>query len=144
MHKRQAIRAAVATAITGLNTTGNKVFVSRVYPIDKNSLPGICVFTKREDSAAVTVNRPRTFERELTINAEIYVRGIEGYDNQIDTICAEIEAALYAAGDLNGLVLDLQVVGADVNYQDGAEQPIASCDLEIRAMYTTDEDSVTI
>lgn len=144
MHKRQAVRAAIVSAITGLATTGNNVFVSRVYPIDKKSLPGICVFTRREDSAAVTVNPPRTYERELTVSAEIYVRAVEGYDNQIDTICAEIESALYNAGDLNGLVLDLQVVGADVNYQDGAEQPLASCDLEIRVMYTTQEGSVTI
>ena len=144
MHKRQAIREAVATALTGLTTTGNNVFVSRVYPIDGKSLPAICIFTRREDSSAVTINPPRTFERELILSAEIYVRAKTGYDNTIDTICAEMEAAIYADGDLNGLVHDIQVNSIDVNYQDGADQPLASCDVEIKILYTTAENAVTV
>lgn len=144
MHKRQAIRDAVATALTGLTTTGNSVFVSRVYPIDSSSLPGICIFTRREESTPVTISPPRTIERELTISAEVYVKAKSNYDAQIDTICAEIETAIYNAGDLDGLVLDIQVIGVDVNYQDGSDQPLASCDVEIRATYTTVEGSVTV
>jgi hypothetical protein len=33
--------------------------------------------------------------RTMSVTAEIYVRGVADYDDTIDTISAEIEAALY-------------------------------------------------
>jgi len=144
MHTRKAIRDAIVAAVTGLTTTGTNVYVSRVYPMERRALPGIAVFTRSEDSTPVTVRPPRTIERELTVALEIYTRGIDGYDDVLDTICTEIEEALYAAGDLGGLVKDLYINGVDMNFQDGSEQPLASCDMEVRVMYTTTEGSPTI
>ncbi len=144
MHKRQAIRDAFVSTVTGLLTTGNNVFVSRVYPLDANSLPALLVYTKREASAPDTIGLPRTFTREVTLTCEVYVKAVDGYDDQIDTIAAEVEAALYAAGDFGGLIKDAYLVGTDVNYQDGADQPLASAELEITIIYTTLEGSVTV
>jgi len=144
MHKRQAIRDAFAAAVTGLTTTGNRVYVSRVYPLDTASLPALVIYTKREASAPDTIGLPRTFTREITLSCEAYVRGVDGYDDLLDTIAAEVETALYAAGDFGGLIKDAYLLGTDVNYQDGADQPLASADIEITFIYTTVEGSVTV
>lgn len=144
MHKRQAIRDAFVSAVTGLTTTGNNVFVSRVYPLDTGTLPALVIYTKRESSAPETIGLPRTFVRELTISCEAYVRANTGYDNLLDTISAEVESALYAAGNFDGLIKDAYVVETDVNYQDGADQPLASAEIDITLIYTTVEGSVTV
>lgn len=143
MHKRKEIRDAFVSAVTGLSTTGSSVFVSRVYPLDSDSLPAICVYSKRERSEPITMGVARTYERNLEITAEIYVRGVSGYDDLLDQISAEIENAIYAAGDFNGLIKDIFISQTDVNYQDGAEQPLGSAELEFNIIYTTVEGSVT-
>lgn len=148
MHIRQFIRDEIADALTGLPTTADRVYKSRVYPLDSSSIPGLCIYTKREDSTPITISRPRTFERELTVTVEIYVKSVTGYDDQIDKICEEIEAALYRASlpdtDFGSVVKDIYVNGVDVNFQDGADQPLASCEMEIRIIYTAQEGSPVI
>ena len=49
-HVRQQIRERVATTLTGLTTTGSRVYQSRVYPLGPNNLPGLLVFTSSESS----------------------------------------------------------------------------------------------
>lgn len=144
MHKRQAIRDAFVAAVTGLPTTGNNVFASRVYPLDQSSLPALVIYTRRETSNPETITPPRTYIREVTISCEAYVRGVDGYDDEIDTIAAEVENALYAAGNMGGLIKDAYVVQTDVNYNDGSDQPLASADIEVTLIYTTVEGSVTV
>jgi hypothetical protein len=71
-HVRQQIRERVATTLTGLTTTGSKVYQSRVYPLAANNLPGLLVFTNSETSepdqmgrAAGTGARTNTDDRGI-------------------------------------------------------------------------------
>ena len=50
-HLRKQIRDNVVTALTGLSTTGSRVYASRVYP----NLPGLCVYTKSESVEILTM-----------------------------------------------------------------------------------------
>ena len=59
-HVRKQIRDAVITALTGLSTTGSNVFRSRIYPLESNKIPGLCVFSKSEATTFDTLTRPRS------------------------------------------------------------------------------------
>lgn len=43
---RKQIRDNVVTTLTGLSTTGSRVYASRVYPMAAANLPGLCVYAK--------------------------------------------------------------------------------------------------
>ena len=47
-HARTQIRNAVTTLLDGNTSVGNKVYESRVYPLNNPKLPAILVYTKEE------------------------------------------------------------------------------------------------
>ena len=49
-HVRKQIREAVKTKVTGLTTTGNNVFETRIYNLKPSNLPAIIVSTPDETS----------------------------------------------------------------------------------------------
>jgi len=144
MHTRQAIREAVLDRLTGLATTGSNVFMSRVYPMSRNTLPGMAIFAISESTLYATSSLPRTQQRNLNITVEIYVKGVDGYDDQIDKIASEVESALYEDVTLDGLVLDTKVMSIEVNFSDGAEQPVGAAAMTLDILYVTKEGGTEI
>ena len=51
------IRDAIATLVTGLTTTGARVFKSPIYPLAANSLPGVIVMLGPETLRPVELPR---------------------------------------------------------------------------------------
>jgi hypothetical protein len=49
-HVRQQVREALAIQLTGLTTTGAKVFQSRVYPLESSDLPCLLIATEEEEN----------------------------------------------------------------------------------------------
>ena len=64
-HVRKQIRDAVVTALTGLSTTGSRVYKSRIYPLETGKLPGLAIYTKSEEIQNNTIGAPRTQIRIL-------------------------------------------------------------------------------
>lgn len=89
-HARQTIREAAATLLTGLTTTGSRVFQSRMVP--QETLPCLLVTTNDEEIS------PGAFEKQLDRRLTITVIGVakatSNVDDTLDTIAAEVEAAL--------------------------------------------------
>ena len=83
-HLRKQIRDNVVTALTGLSTTGSRVYTSRVYPMAAANLPGLCVYAKSEEVETTTVTRPRTQVRTLTLSVEGFAVATSGLDNTLD------------------------------------------------------------
>lgn len=114
MHMREAIRNAIKSVLdTNLITVppGN-VFKGRVYPMDDASLPGVCIYVEEESSLlGTTMGFPRTSERILTINIDIYVKGEDDITDSLGFIAADIEMAMTQDVTLKDLALDLQVTG---------------------------------
>ena len=92
-HIRQQIRERVGTTLTGLTTTGSNVFQSRVYNLEDSKLPAIIIYTKSEDSELLEMGSTRTLQRNLSLVVEAYVKANSNYDDTIDTIAKEVEAA---------------------------------------------------
>lgn len=143
-HVRQQIRDRIAANLGALATTGSNVYVSRVYPIANNRLPGLLLYTKSEETSYITMSLPRTQERMLTVTAECYVRAVDNYDDVLDNIAAEIETALFADPTLNGLARDVLVTSIETEFSNEGDQPLARSTMDINVIYITTEGSPTV
>ncbi len=142
-HIRNLIRDNVVTSLKGLTTTKNNVYASRVYPLAANKLPGLAVYTNNENIAYRTVNPPRTLIRTLTVVVEIYVKAVTTFDDDIDTIVAEVEAALYTDLTRGGYAEDTKISSLDVQFSGDGDQPVAGARLDVEVTYLATEGSPT-
>ena len=141
-HLRNQIRDAVVSRLTGLSTTGSNVFRSRIYPLENNKLPGLCIFTKSESTTFDTLTRPRSISRVLEIGVEAYVKAISNYDNTLDTIAVEVEEAIASDVTFSNLAKDTQVTSFDADFSGDGEQPVAIGRFTIEVNYRTLENDV--
>ena len=139
-HVRKSIRDNVKTALTGLTTTGSNVYQTRVYPLAEDKLPGIAIYTRTEDTEYQTITVPRAKERTLRIAVEAYVKALTDYDDTLDKIALEVEAALYTDLTRGGFAKDTRVVSFDSQFSGDGDQPIAYATMEVEVDYFTGED----
>jgi hypothetical protein len=123
-HFRQQIRERVATTLTGLATTGTNVFQSRVYPIEENKLPCLLIYTKDETSEPLAMSPPRSIEKVLNLVVEAYVKTNNNFDDTIDTICKEVEEALYTDRLINNLAKDSFLTNTEINFNSDGDNPV--------------------
>tara|TARA_R110000803_G_scaffold79171_2_gene144706 strand:- start:2866 stop:3324 length:459 start_codon:yes stop_codon:yes gene_type:complete len=147
-HLRTQIRDQIKTTLTGLTTTGSRVYDSRVYPLASDGTPAIIIYTKSEDSEPLDMgtNTTRIINRNLTIAVEIYVKATSSFDNTIDTCCKEIETAIYTDPTLNGLAKDCYLESTEIDFNSEGEAPLAMATLNFLTNYmnqATTPDSVT-
>ena len=140
-HIRTSIRDNIKTTLTGLSTTGSNIFASRLYPLNTQKLPGIILCTETESTTDLSMRPPRTQMRTMSVTAEIYVRGVSDYDDTIDTISAEIEAALYSDLTRGGFARDTRVTGFSAQFSNDGDQPVAYAGVTIQVDYVTIEGS---
>lgn len=145
-HVRQQIREAVATTLTGLATTSTRVFQSRIRPLIDAELPALRVYTAQEQvNNAVTIGFPNRQERTLTVRVEAVVKAVTNFDDTVDTIIKECEAAInastsaYTAGGLarGGITLD----AIEVDLDDSVEKPVAIARMDFQALYFTQSNA---
>ena len=140
-HVRQQLRERAATTLTGLTTTGTKVYQSRVYPLGAANLPGLLIYTKSEDSEAVTMSGARTLLRNLSLVIEGYVKAVSNYDDTVDTIAKEVETAMGNDVTLNGLAKNSYLESTEIEYDGEGEKPVAVVSLTYTVEYMTKENA---
>jgi serine/threonine protein kinase HipA of HipAB toxin-antitoxin module len=145
-HVRAQIVAAVAAALTGLATTGSRVFVQRRYPADETALPCLLIYRGGEVSEVAEMG---TSDREMSRVADILVEAVaagETADDTLDRIAAEAEAALAADIRLGGLARDTHCASwqPGPTGEDQGRKRLASARLTVRVTYfTLDTDPET-
>jgi hypothetical protein len=140
-HVRQQVRERAATTLTGLTTTGTKVYQSRVYPLGAANLPGLLIYTKSEDSEIVTMSGARTLLRNLSLVIEGYVKAVSNYDDTVDTIAKEVETAMGNDVTLNGLAKNSYLESTEIEYDGEGEKPLAVISLTYTVEYMTKENA---
>jgi len=140
-HVRQQIRERVASTLTGLSTTGNNVFQSRVYPLNESVLPALLIYSKNEDSEITTIGTSLGIERSLVITIEAYVKVTTNFDDLIDTICAEVETALGNDIKLNNLAKFSYLQSTEIQYDGDGENPIGYATLNYFVQYRTGQNT---
>jgi len=138
-HIRKLIRDNIVTTLTGLTTTGTKVYRSRLYALAESKLPCLAIYTNTEATEYLTMREPRTQQRALDVSVEAYVKATANYDNTIDDICSEVEQALYTDTTRGGYAKDTQVTGVNVEMSIDGDQPIALATINVNVIYNTEE-----
>lgn len=141
-HVRKSIRDNIVTTLTGLTTTGSNIYRTRVYPLAESKLPGLAIYTRDETTGYDTIGLPRTQIRNLTVAVEIYVKGTSNYDDTLDTICTEIEEALYTDLTRGGNAKDTNIISMDAEFSGEGDQPVARATLTLAITYATKENDV--
>lgn len=132
-HARQSIREAVATALTGLATTGSRVFQSRMR--EQDTLPCLLVATNDE---SVSSNISGIQERQLSISVTGVAKAASNVDDTLDTIASEVETAMQSAGTLGGLVdAPPALTLLSTSFDDSLEQPVGEVSLTFGCTYFT-------
>lgn len=137
-HVRKQIRDYFETTLTGLTTTGTKVYASRVYSLSEDKLPALVIYTKSESSEEVSFVGKRVQNRELTVAVEGYVRRNATFDDLIDTISKEVEVALLSDPTLGGLAINTQLQSSEIDFSGESEQPVGTIVLTFAVQYRTE------
>jgi len=125
-HARQTIREATAALVTGLASTGARVFQSRMVP--QASLPCLLVTTNDEEIES------GAFEKQLDRRLSIRVEGVDKagatLDDRLDTIAAEVETAL-------GSDYRYELRSIAVDFDETLEKPVGRIALDFTYRYFT-------
>lgn len=143
-HIRKLIRDDIETTLTGLTTTGSNVFASRVYPIQTAKMPGLCIYTSSETIEAQTIKPPRGLIRSLEVSVEAYVESAVA-DDVLDTIAAEVEAAMTTDLTRGGNAKDTRLVSFEADFAGEGERPVVMGRFIFEIVYSTQEtDAETV
>lgn len=141
-HVRTQIRNAIATTVTGLTTTGTRVFKGRFHPISGDKLPALCVYTTSETSATNVMGSSRGTDRDLGLVVEAYARSKTIVEDTIDQIAVEVEEAIAADTNVGGLAKDIVYTGFEFDADADPEQTVAVARLLYTVTYRVAEDDV--
>ena len=143
-HARQQIREKVAAVLTAANAAA-VISQSRVYPLPPDSTTVALIYTNTETVLETTLTAPRKFTRELTLMIEAVARKVSDLDDQLDTLCVNIEEAIGANHTLDGLVKDCMLTDTTITHDFSGDTPIGNARLQFRVLYRTAEnDSETL
>lgn len=140
-HVRRQIREAIATAVTGLATTGARVFQSRIYPLEATDLPGLRIYTISEASSTQNFGFPRLYERRLTVRIEACAQATADLDDVLDEICKEVETALGGAAVSLGGAKSITLLDTDISMSGDSEKPRGQAAMSWEVFYVTAENA---
>jgi hypothetical protein len=138
-HIRQQIREKFGTLLTGLTTTGSNVYQSRVYPLENANLPALIIYTKSEESEPIVIGVDRVMSRVLSVVVEGYTKATSNFDDTIDTISKEVEAAIAADRTLDGLTKDTYLESTEIEFNAEGEKPLGYVSLTFLTNYYVKE-----
>ena len=136
-HARQQIRDRIITTLTGLTTTGSKVYNTRLYSLVPNAnLPCLLVYTN-DEACEREYGSPSTYKRMCVVSIEGIAEGNTSIENTLDTISGEVEDALGADPNLNGKAIEISLTSTEVEITAESEKPIGLIRLNYDVLYYT-------
>lgn len=96
-HARTQIRNALVTVLTGLATTGSRVFSNRTLPIDPTEQGGPCLLVFLHDEPSInvmTLTAPQMLNRQLRIEVRGIAKASATMEDVLDQIALEVETAI--------------------------------------------------
>ncbi len=128
-HVRQQLRAALATRLTGLATTGSRVHGYRVHPLQVSELPALAIHVVREAVAPGTVHTPALIDRDVEVRVMGMASAVTAPDDTLDLIAKEVETALASALTVAGKSVAAHYRGCEISFEDG-EKAVGVIDME--------------
>ena len=100
------------------------------------------IYTREETAEPLTTNPPRAIEKLLSLVVEGYVKANTNFDDTIDTICEEVEEALFTDRLINDLALDSFLVNTDISYNGEGDNPLGIVVMTFQITYHHTEGSI--
>ena len=135
-HLHKQIRSAAVTALTGLTTSGSRVYANRLYPLDTANLPGLRISTDRDDVTVESIHSPMVLAHTLQLVVECCARASTSLDDTCDLMQKEVEIALSSGLTITGKKLDCVLTGSQYD-DEAAGTPAAVKRLEFSIGYYT-------
>lgn len=123
-HLRRQIRERVATDLTGLSTTGSRVFQTRIFNLEKSKLPCLLIYSEEEVAEISAMGNPRTVSRNLSLVIEGYAKATSNLDDTLDQISKEVETAMAGDIKINDLATDSNLQDVSISYSGEGSKPI--------------------
>lgn len=139
-HARQQIREAVAAKVSGLTTTGSRVYQSRLHALRDSNLPCLLVNTDDEDIETEL----SLFNRRLDLKIRAVAKATADLDDALDTIAAEVEAVLGSGITAGGKRLFPSLTSIQVDMVDELEKPAGVITLTYSVPYFTAPGAPTV
>lgn len=125
-HVRTSIRTAIATRLTGLTTTSTRVYPSRIQPLADANLPCLRVYLDDEEIGTDSMAADVWLDRQATLRVECCAKAVSGLDSTLDTMLAEVEAAIGTGDATFGALLKSRPIinAVSVDMDDDLEKPV--------------------
>lgn len=139
-HVRQQIREAAAAALTGLSTTGARVYQSRVHVLGDADLPCIVITTNDETVERGSIGVQALLRRMLSLQVTAKAKATANLDDTLDTIVKEVETALNAsvsANTLGGLAKHVDLSSVVIDMDGEGEKPVGQAVMNFNVYYMT-------
>jgi len=122
-HLHKQIRSAVVTKLTGLTTSGARIYANRLSPLPDTTSPSLLVTLDEERATGLTIHQPQAQERELSLSVSAVAKAASSLDATLDLMSKEVEVAL-ASGITVGSTT-LQVFYTGMSFEDiQADKPV--------------------
>ena len=133
-HLHRQIREAVVSALTGLTTTGSRVYANRLQPLADALQPTLLVTLDEEQADILTVHPTPLYERRIDLSVIAHVKAVSGLDDTLDLCSKEVETALAAGITVGSRTLDVLYTG--MSFEDEqADKPVGVKRLRFRITY---------
>jgi hypothetical protein len=110
-HLHTQIRGAVVSKLTGLTTTGGRVYANRLMPLPDALSPTLIITLDEERAEGVTLHAPQLQERALTLAVSAVAKASAGLDDTLDQMSKEVETALASGITVGTASLDVFYTG---------------------------------
>ena len=134
-HLHKQIRAAVVTKLTGLTTSGSRVFANRLQPLPDALSPTLLITLDEERAEAATLHAPYMQERDLTVVVSAVAKATSALDDTLDLMSKEVETALAAGITVAGRLLDVFYTGMSFEDEQG-DKPVGVKRMTFSISYT--------
>lgn len=142
-HVRKQIRDALVTLVSGLATTADRVFTSRVHPLAEHELPGLRVFVDDEEIELQSIHGPGMLQRRVTCRVECVSALEDGLDDDLDQMALEVEHAVAGDATLGGIFNGMLTPSAvEVNRSGEGAVPIGVLALVYEGEYEVTNNAV--
>lgn len=140
-HARTQIRAEAVTRLTGLASTGSRVYPSRVRPLADTSLPCLLVYLDEEEMSNEIIGQP-ILDRVAKLKVRAVAKVSQDLDTALDQMLAEVEAAM-GTGPLASVQISVPE-SIEVDLDDSLEKPVGIATITYRINYFTTAADPTV
>jgi hypothetical protein len=142
-HIRKQTRDAFATLVTGLTTTGARVFVNRVDPVATGDLPALVIATPSEQIERLSIGMPNPLiQRALTLTVMAMARANATVWDTLDLICQEVEEAVFdseTTATLSGLAKAMNLVATEITISGEGDRMVGTAMMQFEILVSVRE-----